>query len=35
MSKICLTGFALLSVLLFANASENNASQPNKTLPKR
>ena len=27
MSKICLTGFALLSVLL-ANASENNASQP-------
>jgi hypothetical protein len=28
MSKICLTGFALLSVLLLANASENNASQP-------
>ena len=28
MSKICLTGFALLSVLFFANASENNASQP-------
>ena len=27
MSKICLTGFALLSVLLLANASENNASQ--------
>src|SRR6476646_10094844 len=28
MSKICLTGFALLSVLFLANASENNASQP-------
>ena len=28
MSKIWLTGFALLSVLFFANASENNASQP-------
>ena len=28
MSKICLTGFALLSVLFFANASGNNASQP-------
>ena len=27
MSKICLTSFALLSVLFFANASENNASQ--------
>ena len=27
MSKIRLTGFALLSVLVFANASENNASQ--------
>ena len=27
MSKICLTGFALLSVLFFANASGNNASQ--------
>ena len=27
MSKIRLTGFALLSVLFFANASENNASQ--------
>ena len=27
MSKIPLTGFALLSVLFFANASENNASQ--------
>src|SRR6476646_5625053 len=27
MSKICLTGFALLSVLFLANASENNASQ--------
>ena len=27
MSKIWLTGFALLSVLFFANASENNASQ--------
>ena len=28
MSKIWLTGFALLSVLFFANASGNNASQP-------
>ena len=28
MSKIWLNGFALLSVLCFANASENNASQP-------
>ena len=28
MSKICLTSFALLSVLSFASASENNASQP-------
>ena len=28
MSKIWLTGFALLSVLFFANASENHASQP-------
>ena len=28
MSKITLTGFALLSVLFFANASGNNASQP-------
>ena len=28
MSKIWLNGFALLSVLFFANASENNASQP-------
>ncbi len=28
MSKICLTSFALLSVLIFANASENAASQP-------
>ena len=28
MSKIWLTGFALLSVLFFANASENDASQP-------
>src|SRR6266480_5646621 len=27
MSKITLTGFALLSVLFFANASGNNASQ--------
>ena len=27
MSKILLTGFALLSVLFFANASDNNASQ--------
>ena len=28
MSKICLTGFALLSVLFFVNASGNDASQP-------
>src|SRR6476646_8205328 len=28
MSKIWLTGFALLSVLFFANASENHANQP-------
>ena len=28
MSKIWLTGFALLSVLFFANASENHAGQP-------
>src|SRR5258708_25787387 len=28
MSKIWLNGFALLSVLFFANASENDASQP-------
>src|SRR5882757_3100715 len=28
MSKIWLTGFALLSVLFFTNASENDASQP-------
>ena len=28
MSKITLTSFALLSVLFFANASGNNASQP-------
>ena len=28
MSKIWLKGFALLSVLFFANASENDASQP-------
>jgi hypothetical protein len=28
MSKICLTGFALLSLLFLANASQNNASQP-------
>ena len=28
MSKITLTTFALLSVLFFANASGNNASQP-------
>src|SRR6478609_3010848 len=28
MSKICLTGFALLSVFLLANASQNNTSQP-------
>src|SRR5258707_7784786 len=28
MSKIWLTGFALLSVLFFANASGNSASQP-------
>src|SRR4029434_5159286 len=28
MSKTTLTGFALLSVLFFANASGNNASQP-------
>ena len=28
MSKIWLTGFALLSLLFFANASENDASQP-------
>jgi hypothetical protein len=28
MSKICLNGFALLSVLFFANASGNSANQP-------
>ena len=28
MSKIWLNGFALVSALFFANASENNASQP-------
>ena len=33
MSKIWLTGFALLSVLFFANASGNNASQPKQNAP--
>ena len=33
MSKITLTGFALLSVLFFANASENYASQPKQNAP--
>jgi hypothetical protein len=33
MSKIWLTGFALLSVLFFANASENNASQSKQNAP--
>ena len=32
MSKISLTGFALLSVLFFANASGNNASQSNQNV---
>ena len=33
MSKISLNGFALLSVLFFANASGNNASQPKQNAP--
>ena len=33
MSKIWLTGFVLLSVLFFANASENHASQPKQNAP--
>src|SRR6188474_2287193 len=33
MSKKCLTGFALLSVLFFANASGNNAIQPKHNAP--
>ena len=32
MSKVSLTGFALLSVLFFANASGNNASQSNQNV---
>ena len=35
MSKIWLNGFALLSVLFFANASKNDASQPKQKAPKR
>ena len=34
MSKIYLTGFVLLSVLFFANASENSASQPQQNASK-
>src|SRR5262249_33086802 len=33
MSKILLTGSALLSVLFFASASENNATQPQQHAP--
>src|SRR5580765_709272 len=33
MSKIWLSGFALLSLLFFANASENHASQPKQNAP--